>query len=138
MNFIYKFRNFMNGRYGTDELSSFIFKLYILLLVINIFVRSNIIFYIELFLLLIILLRYFSKNIYRRGRENRVFLNIKNKILFPYKENNIYKRCHKCKIKLKLPLPSKIGIKKVKCPECGHRNKFIILRREKIDIIRNR
>lgn len=136
MNFIYKFRNFMNGRYGTDELNSFIFKIYVLLLIINIFIKSNIIFYIELFLLLIILLRYFSKNIYRRGRENRVFLNIKNKLIF--KDDKIYRRCHKCKIKLKLPLPSKIGIKKVKCPECGHRNKFIILRREKIDIIRNR
>lgn len=136
MNFIYKFRNFMNGRYGTDELNSFIFKIYVLLLIINIFIKSNIIFYIELFLLLIILLRYFSKNIYRRGRENRAFLNIKNKLIF--KDDKIYRRCHKCKIKLKLPLPSKIGIKKVKCPECGHRNKFIILRREKIDIIRNR
>ena len=136
MNFIYKFRNFMNGRYGTDELNSFIFKIYVLLLIVNIFIKSNIIFYIELFLLLIILLRYFSKNIYRRGRENRVFLNIKNKLIF--KDDKIYRRCHKCKIKLKLPLPSKIGIKKVKCPECGHRNKFIILRREKIDIIRNR
>lgn len=136
MSFIYKFRNFMNGRYGTDELNSFIFKIYVLLLIINIFIKSNIIFYIELFLLLIILLRYFSKNIYRRGRENRVFLNIKNKLIF--KDDKIYRRCHKCKIKLKLPLPSKIGIKKVKCPECGHRNKFIILRREKIDIIRNR
>ncbi len=136
MNFIYKFRNFMNGRYGTDELNSFIFKIYVLLLIVNIFIKSNIIFYIELFLLLIILLRYFSKNIYRRGRENRAFLNIKNKLIF--KDDKIYRRCHKCKIKLKLPLPSKIGIKKVKCPECGHRNKFIILRREKIDIIRNR
>lgn len=136
MNFIYKFRNFMNGRYGTDELNSFIFKIYVLLLIVNIFFKSNIIFYIELFLLLIILLRYFSKNIYRRGRENRAFLNIKNKLIF--KDDKIYRRCHKCKIKLKLPLPSKIGIKKVKCPECGHRNKFIILRREKIDIIRNR
>ncbi len=136
MNFIYKFRNFMNGRYGTDELNSFIFKIYVLLLILNIFIKSNIIFYIELFLLLIILLRYFSKNIYRRGRENRAFLNIKNKLIF--KDDKIYRRCHKCKIKLKLPLPSKIGIKKVKCPECGHRNKFIILRREKIDIIRNR
>ncbi len=136
MSFIYKFRNFMNGRYGTDELNSFIFKIYVLLLILNIFIKSNIIFYIELFLLLIILLRYFSKNIYRRGRENRAFLNIKNKLIF--KDDKIYRRCHKCKIKLKLPLPSKIGIKKVKCPECGHRNKFIILRREKIDIIRNR
>ena len=136
MNFIYKFRNFMNGRYGTDELNSFIFKIYVLLLIVNIFIKSNIIFYIELFLLLIILLRYFSKNIYRRGRENRAFLNIKNKLIF--KDDKIYRRCHKCKIKLKLPLPSKIGIKKVKCPECGHRNKFIILRKEKIDIIRNR
>ena len=82
MNFIYKFRNFMNGRYGTDELNSFIFKIYVLLLIVNIFIKSNIIFYIELFLLLIILLRYFSKNIYRRGRENRAFLNIKNKLIF--------------------------------------------------------
>ena len=138
MNFIYKFRNFMYGRYGTDELSKFLFKIYVLLLIINLFVRSNIIFYIELFILLIILLRYFSKNIYRRGKENKIFLNIKNKILFSYKEDKVYRRCHKCKTRLKLPLPSKIGLKKVKCPECGHRNRFLILRKQRIDIIRNK
>ena len=136
MNFIYKFRNFMYGRYGTDELSKFLFKIYVLLLIVNLFVKLNIIFYIELFILLIILLRYFSKNIYRRGKENKAFLNIKNKILFSYKEDKVYKRCHKCKTRLKLPLPNKIGIKRVKCPECGYRNRFLILRKERIDVIR--
>ena len=114
------------------------FKIYVLILIINLFVRLNIIFYIELFILLIILLRYFSKNIYRRGEENKIFLNIKNKVLFYNKEDNVYKRCHKCKIKLKLPLPSKIGIKKVKCPECGYKNRFLILRKERIEVIKNR
>lgn len=144
LNFVYKFRNFMNNRYGTDELSKALFYLYILLIVINLFFKSNIIFYVELAILMIILLRYFSKNFSRREKENRIFLRIKNTILKPFKiiiknikdKNNVYKRCHKCKIILKLPLPSKTGVKRVRCPECNHKNRFLILKKQKIKIIR--
>ena len=146
MNFIYKFRNFMYGRYGQDELSIFLFKLYILLIVLNIFIRSNIIFYVELFIILIILLRYFSKRINSREKENKIYLKIKKSVLNPFsliiknikEKDNVYKKCHKCKTILKLPRAQRIGIKKVKCPECNHMNKFMIFKKEKIKIIRKK
>ena len=146
MNLLYKIRNFMNGRYGSDNLSKFIFGIYIILVVINLFLRNNIIFYVELFLLFIIVLRFFSKKIYKRGKENKLYLNVKRFILNSFSliiknikdKNNVYKKCHKCKTVLKLPLPSKIGIKKVKCPECSHKNKFLILKKERIRIIRRK
>ncbi len=144
MNFIYKFKNFMYGRYGSDELSKLLFKIYILLIIINLFLRLNIIFYIELLIGIIILLRYFSKNINRREKENILFLKAKKNILKPFKnisrnikdKNNVYKRCPKCKTTLKLPLPNKRGFKKVTCPECNHKNKFLILKKQKIKIIK--
>lgn len=146
INFIYKFKNFMLNRYGSDELSKFLFKIYILLVLINLFVRVNVIFYIELLIMIIILLRYFSKKINKREKENILFLKLKKLMLKPFKnisrnlkdKDNVYKKCHKCKTILKLPLPHKIGFKKVKCPECNYRNKFLILKKEKIKIIRNK
>jgi len=146
LNFIYKFKSFMYNRYGTDELSKFMFRVYILLVIINLFVRLNIIFYIELLIVTIVLLRYFSKKINRREKENKIYLKIKNILLRPFKNivrnlndrNNVYKRCSKCKTILKLPLPSKIGFKIVKCPECNYRNKFFVLRKQKIKIIRKK
>lgn len=146
VNFIYKFKKFMYNRYGSDELSKALFYLYILLVLINLFVRFNIIFYIELILMIIILLRYFSKNISKREKENIIFLKSKTFILKPFKniirnlkdKNNVYKKCRKCKTVLKLPLPSKIGFKIVKCPECNYRNKFLVLRKQKIKIIRKK
>lgn len=146
INFIYKFKNFMLNRYGSDELSKFLFKIYILLVLINLFIRVNILFYIELLIMIIILLRYFSKNIKRREKENILFLKIKKLTLKPFKnifrnlkdKDNVYKKCRKCKTVLKLPLPSKIGFKIVKCPECNYRNKFLVLRKQKIKIIRKK
>ena len=146
MNFIYKFKKFMYNRYGSDELSKSLFKVYVLLVLINLFIKINIIFYIELLLILTVLFRYFSKNITRREKENKLFFKIKKILLKPFKlvkiniqdKNNVYKKCHKCKTILKLPLPHKIGFKKVKCPECEYKNKFLILKKEKIKIIRNK
>ncbi len=146
MNFIYKLKKFMYDRYGSDEFSKFLFTIYILLVLINLFIRLNILFYIELLLMIIILLRYFSKNINRREKENILFLKIKKSMIKPFKniirnlkdKNNVYKKCHKCKTILKLPLPSKRGFKKVKCPECNYKNKFLIIKKEKIKIIRKK
>ena len=62
MKFIDKLQKFMIGRYGPDELYHFLFKLYIILLIINVFfVKYIILEYIELFIVLFIFYRFFSK-----------------------------------------------------------------------------
>ncbi|MBQ7105766.1 MAG: hypothetical protein IJN90_07910 [Bacilli bacterium] len=145
MKFLNKLQQFMYGRSGLDSLGIFLFKLYLVLLVINIFMKSNVILIVTLVLIIIILYRMLSKNIYKRSDENVKFLKIKKKFLKPFSnikrkindKNHIYKKCRYCKTILKLPLPNKRGFKKVKCPECKKRNKFLILREEKIELIRN-
>lgn len=145
MNFINKIQRFMYGRYGFDDLYKFLIKIYFIIFIINIFLKNYIIDYVELFLVVIIIFRSLSKNINRRSKENALFLKIKNKILNIFKKKNkykndkdhIYKKCHHCKTILKLPLPRKRGIKHSKCPTCKKRNTFLILRKEKIEVILN-
>ena len=145
MKYINKFQKFMNGRYGVDELTKFIIKIYFILVIINLFINNKVLYLLELILLFIMFYRFLSKKIYKRSNENQLFLKIKNNLLKPFKniernikdKEHIYKKCHKCKTTLKLPLPSKMGIKKAKCPKCGKRVRFITFRQEKIEVYRN-
>ena len=137
---------YLTGRNGFDKLNSLLLKLYIIILILNIFLKLYIFGILELLFFIIICFRIFSKNISKRAKEERIYLNIMNKILKPInsikkqyedKDLYVYRKCHKCKKQLRLPLPEKRGIKKVKCPKCKHLNKFLILRQEKIIIIKN-
>lgn len=146
MKFIEKIQKFMYGRSGLDELGMFLFQSYLVLLVINIFVKSNILTIIELVIVVIALYRMLSKNIYGRSNENVKFIKLKKKVLKPFynikrnfnDKDHVYKKCHHCKTTLKLPVPTKRGIKKVKCPECKKRNKFLILKKMKVELIKNK
>lgn len=139
MKYIEKFRNFMYGRYGIDDLYKFLFKVYLILIIIDLFVKSKILLIIELLLIILIFYRMFSKKIYQRNNENELFLKIKGKITKPFKKivkrvkdkNHIYRKCHKCKTIIRLPLPKKIGVKTVKCPECGKKRKVLVLKKKK-------
>lgn len=146
MKFINKLQKFMYGRYGLDDLGNFLFKIYLVLLIINLFVKSYILTIIELLIVVIVLYRFLSKNIYKRSNENVRFRKLKKKIFKPFSnikrnikdKDHVYKKCHYCKTTLKLPVPNKRGFKKVKCPECKKRNKFLILKKMKIELIRNK
>lgn len=145
MKLLNKIQKFMSGRYGPDELYKFLFSLYFFILVIDLFVNSKWLPVIELLLIFIMFYRAFSKNISKRTKENRKYLKLKNNLLKPLKnikrnisdKDNIYRKCHKCKTTLKLPIPYERGIKYTKCPKCHHRNKLLILKKQKIEIIRN-
>mgnify|MGYP003306016161 FL=1 len=145
MNFRYKLQKIMMGRYGPDELYKFLLWLYILLFIIELIFGFTILNIMEMIIVLIMFYRFFSKNIYKRRKENEIYLKIKKKVMKPfrnikrnYKDRNyyVYKVCSKCKTTLKLPLPSKRGIQKVKCPTCKKRIKFMCFRQEKIEVIR--
>ena len=139
MNYIYKYQKFMKGRYGIfDDLSKFLYKIFIIFLLLNILFRNLIIRIIYLILLSIIIYRFISKKIYIRSNENIKFLKIKNKIKINNSSNYIYKKCHHCKTKLRFSIPYRRGIKHSICPKCKKRNTFIILKYQKIDIIKNR
>lgn len=86
----------------------------------------------------------FSKNKYKRVKENRIFLEIFLKIKSPFvkiknilnknkikSKNNIYKKCPKCGLMLKLPIPKKRGIKHTTCPDCSTRFAFFTLKKRR-------
>lgn len=152
MKYIEKIQKFMYGRYGPDELYHFLFKVYIILLIINLFIKNSILSIIELLLIVIVFYRFFSKKIYRRSNENRMFLKVKNKIVRPFKrlkkkiinryekitdKNYIYKKCNKCGTVLRLPIPDEYGIKKVKCPKCKKRLRVLCLKKAKVEVIKS-
>lgn len=146
MNFLGKVYRFMQGRYGPDELYKFLFFSYLFVFILNLFLRSYIINWIELFIIVFMFYRFFSKNIYRRRKENDLYLKVKRWFVKPFKnirrnykdrKEFIYKKCGKCKTTLRLPLPFERGIKHAKCPTCGRRISFLALRKQKVEIIRN-
>lgn len=89
--------------------------------------------------------RVFSKNINLRKKENKLYIKLKNKVTKPFinikrnlnDKHHVYVKCFKCKTTLKLPLPSKIGIKHAKCPKCKKRLTFFTFKKEKIEIIKD-
>ena len=141
-----KIRSFMVGRYGIDELYKFLFLLYITIFIINIFFKSQILEIINLIIVLYTFYRVLSKNISKRSKENKNYLKIKKVITKPIAnikrkikdKDHIYIKCSKCKTTLKLPLPEKRGIKHSKCPKCQKKISFITLRKQKIEIIKNK
>ena len=143
MNKIY---SFMQGRYGIDDIYKDGFILYLILVILDIFVDFIVLDFLQMTLILTLLYRSFSKQVNKRKRENDKYLKIKRKMLKPIKDikkyikddYHIYRKCHYCKTILKLPIPSKRGIKHSKCPTCGKRNTFLIFRKLKVEIIKNK
>ena len=109
---------------------------------IHIIEPANALFLIYIFLLIVIIFyRYISKNIKLRKQENDKYLEIKNKIikLFDYnkkkykdRNTHMYKKCPKCKQKIRLPL--KKGKHTVKCPNCGNKFDVTCYKDEKIKV----
>ena len=141
MKFGDRYIKFMKNRYGIDELYKFLLLICFVLLVINTFVSNNIIRLFEVLLIVIIFYRYMSKNIKLRKKENDKYLEIKDKIikLFDYnkkkykdRNTHMYKKCPKCKQKIRLPL--KKGKHTVKCPNCGNRFDVACHKDEKVKV----
>ncbi len=141
MKFGDRYIKFMKDRYGIDELYKFLLLICFVLLVINTFISNNIIRLFEVLLIVIIFYRYMSKNIKLRKKENDKYLEIKDKIikLFDYnkkkykdRNTHMYKKCPKCKQKIRLPL--KKGKHTVKCPNCGNKFDVACHKDEKIKV----
>ena len=138
-----KLYQYMQGRYGVDELYRFLFIVYIISFIINIFLKNIYLEYFGLLLVIFIFYRVLSKNIKQRAKENKIYLKIKNSFTKPIinikqtisDKEHIYKKCPKCKTTLKLPIPYKKGIKHTKCPKCNKRLTLLILKNQKVEII---
>jgi hypothetical protein len=117
--------NYIQRIYGIDELYKFIFKIFIVIGILNLFVRSAFLYYVGLILAILGIFRMFSKNCEKRQAENRKFIEIKTKFFQKIKlvkhkwqdrKTHIYRKCPNCKVELRLP--KKKGKHKVNCPQC--------------------
>ena len=115
----------MAGRYGNDRLNSLCMWLYFVLIVLNIFIRSKIISVVVFLLFVIIIFRMFSKKIYSRQKENRIYLSFLASVKRKYslardmiksRKTSIYRKCPHCGAVLKLP--RRKGNHTVICPLC--------------------
>jgi DNA-directed RNA polymerase subunit RPC12/RpoP len=76
----YKFIRFMQGRYGTDQFNRFLAGLVLVLLVVNLFLHSSLLWWICMILLIYMYFRMFSRNISKRYNENCKYLELTAKI----------------------------------------------------------
>ena len=123
-----KFYRFMQGRYGIDQLNSFLMIVCVICFIVNMFIGSIVLTFIAYGTWLFVLFRMFSKNIYARNRENDKYLNffsplsrwLKLKLMSKQDPSNKYFSCPKCKQMVRVPKGH--GTVVVTCPNC--QNKF--------------
>ena len=123
-----KFYRFMQGRYGIDQLNSFLMIVCVICFIVNMFIGSIVLTFIAYGTWLFVIFRMFSKNIYARNRENDKYLNffsplsrwLKLKLMSKQDPSNKYFSCPKCKQIVRVPKGH--GTVVVTCPNC--QNKF--------------
>lgn len=118
-------QRFMYGRYGFDQYGRFIFGAVFVVIIMNMFIRSPILYYVELALIIYGYFRILSKNHAKRYSENVKFLGIKNqcmgviqrkrRFMEERKVNHIY-TCPSCKQKIRVPKGK--GKIEITCPKC--------------------
>lgn len=124
-----RFQKFMQGRYGVDHFSHFLVIVALILMLLQIFIRSAIADLVLNFLVVIIIcyayFRIFSRNHYKRYSENEMYLKYHNKVKFflarkkshmqQRKTHRIFK-CPNCSQSIRVPKgKGKIAIT---CPMC--------------------
>ena len=123
----------MQGRYGMDQFSRFLSILLLILIVLNLFVRSGILGILGWAVIIYMYFRIFSKNIAKRYAENQKYMALENKVrnffsgitdpvkrkknMEQRKNYHIYK-CPQCKQKIRIPRGK--GMIMVKCPKCAY------------------
>lgn len=122
--FVLKFQNFMRYRYGVDTLSKHSMNLVLVLLLVNIFMRSMVLNSLTLVLAIWTNYRMFSKKTFKRSRENQVYLKMirrsKAKVeQLKYMKDYKYFKCPQCKQQIRAP--RKKGEIVVTCTKCRHR-----------------
>lgn len=122
-----KFIAFMYGRNGPDKLYRASAAVFMVLTVINIFVHSVILGVLSWAVFIWTMFRCFSKNVYKRGLENRAYLRLEEKVIKKFgmtktiltDKEHCYKKCRRCKAYLRLPKRS--GTHTAICPKCGEK-----------------
>ena len=124
---VYKFQQFMIGRYGIfDALTKFLLVVYLIFGVLTIWLPVFQI--VNLLLLVFIFYRLLSKNISMRQRENQMFSRIFDRVSGKLRLWNTIRKdrthkyftCPKCKSTLRIPKPASHKKIELHCTKCGH------------------
>lgn len=125
-----RFNRFMQGRYGTDQLSRFLGFAALILIVLSIFtarwrIASALLDAMGMAALLLCYFRMFSRDIAKRSGENRKFLELTDSLRDRFgrekyymnerKTNHIYS-CPGCGQKIRIPKGK--GKIEIECPKC--------------------
>ncbi|MBR2950147.1 MAG: hypothetical protein IKC46_09800 [Lachnospiraceae bacterium] len=120
-----KLIRFMQGRYGNDQLNRFLSVACMILLILSMIVKSGIMYYVAIALLVLQMFRTFSRNIPKRYAENQKYLAMSSKVRYAWakkknelkqlKTHHIY-RCPGCKQKIRVPRGR--GRIEIRCPKC--------------------
>ena len=117
----------MAGRYGADQLSRFLSFAALVLIVLNLFFRSSVLWVLVLVLLVLVYVRMFSKNFERRRMENESYLRWKYKLTGgvrnwldrqKQRRDYVFFRCPACHAMLRVPRGK--GKIRVTCRKCGN------------------
>lgn len=121
-----KLARWLYGRYGEDDLGRFLLVMYLILMVLNLFIDSDILQLLGTVMIVWILYRILSKNYYARRKENNTYL----KIIQPWRrrfklitlqmkdKEHRYYICPKCKQICRVVRSHKKGT--ITCPKCFH------------------
>ncbi len=129
-----KFRKFMLGRNGFDKLGTDVLIFWLIINIINVFIRSGIISWIALLLPIYALFRILSKNTFKRESENLKYTRFRRKDVEFFKiqyhrikeiKTHRYYKCKNCDSYLRVK--RKKGNHTVCCPKCGKEFKVKIL-----------
>lgn len=125
-----KIQRFMIGRYGADDLSKAQSVVVMILLVLSLFGRLGILYWLALALMIYSIWRMFSKNISKRYEENQKYLNYRYKATVKidrmkkhFAQRKIYRfyKCPQCRQKVRVPKGR--GKICITCPKC--RTEFV-------------
>lgn len=119
------FQNFMRGRYGVDQLSFALLITYFVLTFIGMLTSNGLLSNLSLLVLIYCWFRIFSKQVYKRSKENTWYLNKTypirhwfSKKKTRHQNRKIYKyyKCPHCKQELRVPKGK--GEITITCPKC--------------------
>jgi len=125
-----RFRRFMHGRYGTDQLGKLLAFLSVFFVALSLFLRNLgglILWAAALILLLVCYFRMFSSNLDRRRAENERYLSFVKGIgaYFQGKKRRFKQRkdyrffdCPQCGVTARVPRGK--GRIRITCPKCGN------------------
>ncbi len=110
------FRRFMYGRYGSDQLNLCLLGLGVVLCLLGSFTKLYWLGYLAYLPLIGAIYRMYSRNVYKRRRENQRFLSFFRRLR---DRQNRYYSCPRCRQRVRVPRGK--GKIVIKCPSCGER-----------------